>query len=86
MPPDIQTPQYTMPIVDKEGRQTQEFNSWADDITKLDLLVGTGSPEGVISAIQGRKYMDDAGTAGAITYIKRDSDIGGDDTQGWILT
>jgi hypothetical protein len=29
--------------------------------------------------------MDDAGTAGAILYIKRDTDIAGDKTQGWIL-
>ena len=49
------------------------------------MIVGTGSPEGVIDAPQTANYMDDAGTAGNIKYIKRDADIAGDSTKGWIL-
>ena len=49
------------------------------------ILIGTGSPEGVVSAQVGQEYMDDAGTASAIKYIKRDADGGGEDTQGGIL-
>jgi hypothetical protein len=29
--------------------------------------------------------MADDGVAGSILYIKRDTDIGGDNKQGWIL-
>lgn len=73
------------PIVDDRGYMTQEAREWFQSITRLDLIIGTGSPEGVVSASIGREYMDDTGVAGAIKYIKRDSDIGGDDRFGWIL-
>jgi hypothetical protein len=75
----------TRPIVDGQGAANQEMRSWAQSITSLIMITGTGSPETVIEAIQGAQYMDDAGTAGNILYVKRDSDIGGDKTQGWIL-
>jgi hypothetical protein len=29
--------------------------------------------------------MDDAGTAGAILYVKKSADVAGNKTQGWIL-
>lgn len=48
------------------------------------LLIGTGSPETVVQAQQGRFYMDENGIAGAILYIKQLADIGGDRTQGWV--
>ena len=54
-------------------------------MTNLDLIVGTGSPEGAVEAFVGREYMDDAGTAGSIKYIKRDADVAGDKSKGWIL-
>ena len=83
--PNITPPHATQPIIDNEGKMEQVFRTWTQDITRLDLIVGTGSPEGVIDAEQGREFMDSTGTAGAIKYIKRDSAIGGDSTQGWIL-
>lgn len=83
--PDIVPPHATQPIIDKEGKMEQVFRTWTQDITRLDLIIGTGSPEGVIDAEQGREYMDRSGTASALKYIKRDSNIGGDSTQGWIL-
>ena len=83
--PDIPVPQQVQAITDTEGRMLQTFRIWVELITQLDLIIGTGSPEGVIEARQGREYMDDAGTAGAIKYIKRDDDIGGDKKLGWIL-
>ena len=50
------------------------------------LIIDTGSPEGVIEAEQGARYMDDTGTTGNILYIKRDADDGaGDKSKGWIL-
>lgn len=73
------------PNYDENGIQTQEMREWVQAVTRFDILIGTGSPEGFVSALQGQEYMDDAGIAGAIKYIKRDADIGGDATLGWIL-
>ena len=73
-------------IVDENGLMTQVARDWVQDVTNNDPIIGTGSPEGVVTAFQGRSYMDDAGTAGAISYIKRDADDGlGDTSKGWIL-
>lgn len=74
------------PIVDNNGAMNQESRFWFQMITERSLIIGTGSPEGVIEASQGSEFMDDAGIAGAIKYIKRDSqDITGDQSKGWVL-
>ncbi len=73
------------PIVEKDGTMIRRFSDWTKSVTRLQILTGTGSPEGIIEALQRVLYMDDEGTAGAILYIKRDADISGDRTQGWIL-
>jgi hypothetical protein len=83
--PNIVPPNPQQPITDDLGIMQQVFRTWANEITRLDLIIGSGSPEGVVSAIQGRQYMDSSGTAGAILYIKRDAAIAGDDKDGWIL-
>ena len=49
------------------------------------MIVGSNSPEGVIEAGQGAMYMDDQGVTGAILYVKRDTEVAGDTTQGWVL-
>lgn len=79
-------PNSDRPLLKENGSPDVQFNSWLKIITDRDLIVGTGSPESVVEANQGTTYMDDAGTASAILYIKRDADIAGDKTQGWILT
>lgn len=76
---------YPQTVVDESGMMTPEFQRWVTQITNTDIIIGTGSPEGVVSATVGREYMDDTGTAGSIKYIKRDADIAGDTTKGWIL-
>ena len=81
----ITPPDANRAILNEDGTMEQSFRSWTANVTRLSLIIGTGSPEGAISATQGREYMDDAGTAGAIKYIKRDDNIGGDTSQGWIL-
>lgn len=73
------------PIVDQNGAQSELFRLWAQQITAMQILTGSGSPEGVVSASITTRYMDTAGTAGAILYIKRDTDIAGDPAKGWIL-
>ena len=78
-------PNSDRPLLKESGAPAGQFNSWLKIITDQAVIVGTGSPEGVVEAGQTSKYMDNAGTAGAILYIKRDTDIAGDNTQGWIL-
>jgi hypothetical protein len=73
------------PIVDKDGRMAPRTYNWMLDVTNLAIITGNGSPEGVVVAQQSRLYMNTAGTAGSILWIKRDADIGGDRSQGWIL-
>lgn len=81
----VAQPDPNKPLVEESRAQSEQMRVWTRLITNQALIIGTGSPEGVIEAEQGASYMDDAGTAGNIKYIKRDADIGGDKTQGWIL-
>lgn len=85
MAASITPPDANRSILNDDGTMEQSFRSWTYNVTRLSLIIGTGSPEGVVSALQGSQYMDDAGTAGAIKYIKRDDNIGGDTSQGWVL-
>ncbi|MES0327445.1 MAG: hypothetical protein ABUK13_04555 [Gammaproteobacteria bacterium] len=76
-------------IVDEGRIQTAQtrlfFVNLLQVIDEQSTLTGSGSPEGVVEAIITKRYMDTAGVAGAILYIKRDADIAGDKTQGWVL-
>jgi len=83
--PDIPEPSNTIPIVDQEGRPTDTFGEWLTLITRTDIILASGSPEGVVTATIGQEYMDTDGISGSIKYIKRDSDISGDRRKGWIL-
>ena len=69
----------------EDGSLQPAFQVFTQALSDRALIIGTSSPEGVIEANQGALYMDDAGTAGAILYVKRNADIASDRTQGWIL-
>ena len=69
----------------EDGSLEPAFQIFTQSLADRALIIGAGSPEGVIEANQGSLYMDDAGTAGSIVYVKRDANIAGDKTQGWIL-
>ena len=73
-------------VVDKDGFPLQALQLFSEQCSRLSIIIGSGSPEGVIEAEQGRLYMNTAGVAGAILYIKRDNDIAGNRKNGWILT
>lgn len=73
------------PIVDSNGIMSPVFQRWMSQVSRLDLIIGSGSPEGVIEATVGRLYMDDTGSAGSMLYSKKLPDIGGDRSQGWIV-
>lgn len=72
------------PITRESGLMSDRFRLWVQLINNQSLIIGTGSPETVVEAEQGAFYMDDTGTAGAILYVKRDADVSGDKTKGWI--
>lgn len=73
-------------IVEGDGSLTPQSRIFFRTITNQALIIGTGSPEGVVIAEKGATYMDDTGITGNIVYIKRDTDDGvGDKSIGWVL-
>lgn len=72
-------------IVDDGGKMVRRFQDWSQNVTRLQILVGTGTPEGNIEGIETQLFMDNTGTTNNILYIKRDADIDGDRSMGWIL-
>lgn len=71
-------------VVDKDGKPTQELNLFSEAVAQLQIIIGIGSPEGLIEAQVGREYLDTTGGAGAVKYIKQLNDIGGDRKMGWV--
>ena len=59
----------------------QRFRSWAQLVSRLSILEGEGSPEGIFKARPTRLYMDITGTTGNILYIKQS----GTEKTGWVL-
>ncbi len=82
----ITPPDANRTILEDDGTMEQSFRSWTYNVTRLALIIGTGSPEGVVPAIQGAEYMNSAGTTGSLKYTKRNSEVGGDPTQGWVVS
>ena len=79
------TPIIGTELTDDRGSATITFQNYLTEVSRLSVLSGIGSPEGVVEAYPKRLYMDENGTSGNILYIKRDPDIGGDTSKGWIL-
>lgn len=75
----------TAPIVTSTGHANAGFKTFLLEVYNRGLIVGSGSPEGVVEAPQWSEYADETGTAGNIKYIKKDADIAGDKTKGWVL-
>ena len=82
---NIPTPEASRPIVIDDATMHELFREWSRQITNevnsRSLIIGTGSPESVVTANVGTEYMDDAGTASLIKYIKQS----GTGNTGWIL-
>jgi len=72
-------------LIKESGAPSDQLNIWLKLITDRALIIADGNPEGIYEANQGAIYLNESGTAGAILYIKRDADISGYKTQGWIL-
>ena len=71
-------------LTNKKGIALNHFRIFLQEVYRSGLLIGTGSPEGVVEAAQGQEYMDEEGVAGAVKYIKQVNDIDGDRTSGWV--
>tara|TARA_R110002020_G_scaffold299426_1_gene515111 strand:- start:1149 stop:1403 length:255 start_codon:yes stop_codon:yes gene_type:complete len=82
---NIASPIASQPVVEDNGTMAEPFRLWSQQVTDLQILTGSGTPEGTVSAPITTLYMDTAGGAGAVLYIKRDTDVAADPTQGWIL-
>lgn len=72
-------------VVDEDGKPLQVLQLFSESVSRLPILIGTGSPEGVVEDRQSRLYMDTAGVTGTILYIKKYDDIAGNRKNGWIL-
>jgi len=72
-------------VVDDSFRPTLPLRRLSADVNAMTIIIGTGSPEGVVEARRTRQYMDSTGVAGAILYIKQVNDIAGNRKNGWIL-
>lgn len=75
----------TEKVVDEQGRATEKLSLFSEDVSRLPILIGSGSPESVVEARQTRLYMDTSGTTGAILYIKKFDAVAGDKSEGWVL-
>jgi hypothetical protein len=76
----------SVPLVfPQHGMANVAFNVWIKQVTERGLLIGSGSPEGVVEAQQGVEYLDEEGTDGEVKYIKQKAQVAGDRTQGWVL-
>jgi hypothetical protein len=73
------------PIVEDDGSLTAQSRVYFRALTSQALIIGDGSPEGIVEADEGATYQDRQGIAGAIRYAKRDNSIAGDGALGWVL-
>ena len=73
------------PIVEDNLTMSQAFRQFTQEASLSIPIVGTGSPEGAVEAVQYSLYLDSSGGAGAIQYRKMLPNIGGNKKQGWIL-
>ena len=72
--------------ITEDGIMTVRFQQWQNEVSdQVTVFRGSGSPEGVVEAGIDRLYIDTAGGAGAVLYVKRDADSAGDRKSGWIL-
>lgn len=64
---------------------SQAFRQFTQEASLSIPIVGTGSPEGVVEAVQYSLYLDRTGSAGAIQYRKMIPSIANDRKKGWVL-
>ena len=83
MPQSPQKLNAAQPIIEADGTMSQVFRSWSIAVTNAMPMVGTGSPEGVIEALQYSLYIDEAIPLTPVQYRKMLPEIGGNRRLGW---
>lgn len=79
-------PTRLQPFVDDKGVITLRVSEWVSLVNLSLTLQGSGSPEGVIEARIGQKYIDlDATIVQSFYYVKQKADISGNRKNGWRL-
>jgi len=81
----VSVPSANRPYVDENGILTSQSRTFLRSIWVQALIIGTGSPEGVVAAEEGSTYQDNNGVAGSVRYAKMVDNIGGDKSMGWVL-
>ena len=71
------------PIVNDNGEMQQTFRSWALEASNNMPIIGTGSPEGIVSAAQYSLYIDETTPLSPVQYRKMLSEVGGNRLKGW---
>ena len=74
-----------IPITDKNGIPSNRTVAFSEACALMQVVIGTGSPENVVSSPAPRFYIDLNGAVGSKLYIKPLDHIGGDTKQGWEL-
>lgn len=74
----------SLPIVREDRTMELPFWAFMIEVDKQIPIVGTGSPEGAVTAPYLSQYLDPTGTAGLVAYRKMLPDIGGDKSKGWV--
>lgn len=77
--------EFNQPLIDKNGLATEHFEFVMNYISRFLPLFGTGSPEGVVEALQYSLYIDTSASAGSSHYWKKSTDVAGDTKKGWQL-
>ena len=75
----------TQSIVDDAGLPEQVFREWALRTANTMVIVGTGTPEGVLEAAQYTLYVDEAVPLTPVQYRKMLPEVGGDRSKGWAV-
>lgn len=71
------------PLVDEGGMAEQVFREWVLRVVDTMVVVGTGTPEGVLEAPQYTLYVDEDTPLVPVQYRKMLPEVGGDRTKGW---
>ena len=85
MPQSPQKLNAAQPIIEADGTMSQVFRAWSIAVTNAMPMVGTGSPEGVIKALQYSLYIDEAIPLTPVQYRKMLPEIGGNRRLGWAV-
>lgn len=82
----VQEISFDRPVVENDGALTLQSRTAFRQVFDRLLIIGSGSPEGVVEANQGASYMDEDAAIGSIFYLKqKDADGLGNRANEWKL-